>query len=180
NILENYIFFDLIFEQYDPKVSKSYLNNDNNKQRVKDNKIDSGTTVADEFKRFFKTHNLDPLFTDDYRFPAIEVRLPDAESVIKDGGKANKILLEFADWANMATDNKAYQRAMAKILQKSKNWNGFLKQLQETTQYFGTVESNYMHNIWNIVYYDKLKEGTAVSGGRSEERRVGKEDRAGC
>src|SRR5690606_40946814 len=83
-------------------------------------------------------------------------------------------------WANMATDNKAYQRAMAKILQKSKNWNGFLKQLQETTQYFGTVESNYMHNIWNIVYYDKLKEGTAVSGGRSEERRVGKEDRAGC
>lgn len=164
--MEKLAFFDLVFEQYDTKVSKSYLNSESNKQRVKDKKIDNDTSVAAEFTRFFYNHGLLPLFTQESRTTPITVRLPDAESVIKSGGKANTILKEFANLMAWGQDNKNFERAIFKILHESRNWNSFLKNVEAHNIYVNyIIEPAHQHNAWNIVWYDKDK--TNYAAGRA-------------
>lgn len=155
--MDKFSFFDLsAFSDNSVPVSAKY---------AKDKKLDQGTKLEDEFFKFFYVHNLTPLFTNESRTEPIVVPWTGASSVIKSGGHANRLLKEFSTWLNIAMDNKAYERAVFKILRESRTWPGFLKQISDHLDYFPYIEENYRHNTWNIVYYDKDKSGTKVSKG---------------
>lgn len=157
--MDKLAFFDLIFEQHNPKVSKDYANADENKHRPG---VTSDSTVADEFTSFFYRHNLVPLFTEEHRTQPIQVALIDAQSVIKEGGKANRLLKDFANLLSMGTDNKAFNRATFKILHESRTWQGFLKKIEEHLVYVDYIDEGHKFNAWNIVYYDKDKTNYAA------------------
>lgn len=155
--MDKLAFFDLIFEQHNPRVSKDYVK-DNNKRTG----VSSDSTIADEFTSFFYRHNLMPLFTEEHRAQPITVAMIDAQSVIKKDGKANRLLTEFANLISLGTDNKAFNRATFKILHESRTWHGFLKNIEEHLIYLSYIEEQHKFNAWNIVYYDKDKTNYAT------------------
>lgn len=153
--MDKLIFFDLLFEGSGVMETK----------RKDDPTGKQYNTVEEEFNNFFYTHNLTPLFTYEHKAEPIPVALIDAQSAIKPGGRDNKILTRFANYVAMAQDNKTYDQALFKILYNARDWRGFLNDITKHMDYIDGIEQNYLHNTWNIVFYDKDKSGTAVSKG---------------
>lgn len=154
-------FFDLKFAGSGALISQA--------QREEKRKmgVDDEVTVEEDFYKFFYSNNLLPLFTNEHRTESIDVSLVNAQSVLKSdgkGGQARKVLLEFAKWLNMGMDNMMYESEVFKLIWEAKTWDQFLKRLTVASEYMQTILPNYLHNIWNIAWYDKDKSGTRASG----------------
>lgn len=156
--MDDFTFFDLRFKDSGALISRDQ------RRTYEDMGKRSDRTVEEEFFNFFYRNNLTPLFTNEHRTQSIEVGLIDAQSLLKNKGKANRILLEFAKWLNMGMDNQMYESEVFKLIWASKDWKHFLSNLEIASEYMQTILPNYLHNIWNIAWYDKDKSGTRASG----------------
>lgn len=138
--LDKFFFFDLVFENNDPEL-------------------------AEEFTKFFYVKNLSPLFTNEHKAASIKVSWVDAKSVVGEGKKANRLLQTLSNLLSVGQDNKKYEEAVFKILHQSRTFPGFIKNVEQHIEYMYSILPNYVHNSWNIVFYDKDKTGTKVSRG---------------
>ncbi len=159
------MYFDLLFKGNDVRTV-------NRKDKKTGQRVISDKTVEEEFYNFFYSNNLIALFTNEHRANPITVSLTQAQSILKAGnadgsgqGQAYKIFKDFSNYLLTAQDNKAYEQAIFKIIYESRTWQGLLKSLQQHMQYIDGIKDGYQHNTWNIVFYDKDKSGTKVSGG---------------
>lgn len=107
------------------------------------------------FNDFFYSANLMPLFTNEHRSTPISVTYLDAKSVVNSSGKYHKELQEFANKVNMNMHNKAYERAMFKIIYEPRTFQGFINEVRRIDEYINEMPEKIKHNTWNAVFYNK-------------------------
>lgn len=111
-----------------------------------------------EFHNFFRKYNLEPLFTDEHRMNHnITVSDNELRAVVNTHGKSHDVLKEFSNFLSQADDNKAYERAVFKILYMSKSMTGLVNNIRNHMDYIKSLPPEKLFNLWNIVYYDKQK-----------------------
>lgn len=111
-----------------------------------------------EFHNFFKMYNLEPLFTDEHRMNhSITVSDNELRATINTNGKYHDTLKEFSNFLSQSQDNKAYERAVYKILFMSKSMQGLVNNIKSHMDYIKSLPPEKLFNLWNIVYYDKQK-----------------------
>ena len=109
-----------------------------------------------EFYEFFDKNNLGALFTDGHRASDILVSYVSAKSVVNDGGSYNTTLKEFTDYIAMASNNKAYQEAMFKIIYNSRSFQVLMNNIKKVMRFIDTtIDEEHLFNTWNIVFYNK-------------------------
>lgn len=108
-----------------------------------------------EFHNFFYKYGLTPLFTNEHRAGNITVSDNELRSVVNTSGKAHKVFLEFADIILMNNDNKSYEEIIFKLIYKSRSLQGLVNNIKKVMEFIKTIESEDMHNMWNIVFYNK-------------------------
>lgn len=113
--------------------------------------------LENEFHNFFYKYGLTPLFTNEHRSPPIKVSYVDARSVVKEGGKYNRELKDFADLLNLFNDNKSYEEALFKILYTSRSMQSMMNKIREISRFYTTLDYKHQKNLWNIVFYTKEK-----------------------
>lgn len=154
------MYFDLsLFEVNDVRVV-------NRKDRKTGNRIISDKTVAEEFYNFFYSNGLAPLFTNEHRAQPIQISLIQAQEIIKSGSRLNRIFSEFgSNYLSKGMDNKSYEQAVFKIIYEARDLKSLVRIVEDHINYIDGILDNYLHNTWNIVWYDKDKSGTKVSKG---------------
>lgn len=111
--------------------------------------------LENDFIKFFKVNNLDPMFTNEHRTGPIKVYLPDAQSVINDKGKYAQNLRDISDLLSTAQNNKKYNEATFKILYTAKTFQKMMNNIKRILKQEERTWDKHKHNIWNIVYYNK-------------------------
>ena len=112
--------------------------------------------VEQEFHEFFYKYNLLPLFTNEHRASPITVTDSDARSVIKPSNSYHKVLIEFSDLMNMASDNKMYESALFKIIYNANTFQGMMNQIKRLIKFIqNDIDNKHLFNTWNIVWYTK-------------------------
>ena len=112
--------------------------------------------VEQEFHEFFYKYNLLPLFTNEHRASPITVTDSDARSVIKPSNSYHKVLIEFSDLMNMASDNKMYESALFKIIYNANTFQGMMNQIKRLIKFIANeIDNKHLFNTWNIVWYTK-------------------------
>ena len=112
--------------------------------------------VEREFHEFFYKYNLLPLFTNEHRASPIPVTDSDARSVIKPSNSYHKVLIEFSDLMNMASDNKMYESALFKIIYNAKSFQGMMNRIKRLIKFIvNDIDNKHLFNTWNIVWYTK-------------------------
>lgn len=126
--------------------------------------------LEEEFTKFFKVNGLDPLFTNEHRASPIKVSWADARSVVNDkgkfrvvngvrtesGGAWHSLLKEFAQFIVMANDNQNYENMLFKILYNARDFKGMMRNIKLLMDEFKNMPEEYMHNMWNVVKYEKI------------------------
>lgn len=111
--------------------------------------------IENEFHAFFYNFNLTALFTNEHRAGSISVSYVDMKSVLNEGGKNRKTLLEFADILSMANDNKTYEEAIFKLIHDSRSFQGLMNNIKKYLNFIKQIEPEHMFNMWNVVWYAK-------------------------
>ena len=112
--------------------------------------------LENEFHNFFHKYNLNSLFTNEHRTSSISVTYVDARSVINTDGSYHETLKELADFISMANDNKSYEEAMFRLIDKPRSFQGFINYARKTLEFIKSqIEEEDMENFWNIVWYAK-------------------------
>lgn len=111
--------------------------------------------LEEEFHNFFYKYNLSPLFTNEHRAGNISVAWVDAKSVVNPGGSYHNTLKEFSDYLSQATDNKSYEEIVFKIIYQAKTFQRLMRNIKQVMQQINTIDSEYLNNMWNIVWYAK-------------------------
>ena len=111
--------------------------------------------IENEFHAFFYNFNLTSLFTNEHRAGSISVSYVDMKSVLNEGGKNRKTLLEFADILSMANDNKTYEESIFKLIHDSRSFQGLMNNIKKYLNFIKQIDPEHMFNMWNIVWYAK-------------------------
>ena len=112
--------------------------------------------LENEFIKFFKANNLDPMFTNENRTAPIKVSYVDAKSVINDKGKYAKYLRNISDILSVGQNNQMYNEATFKILNEATTFQKMMNNIKRIlNQYNVKTWDKHKKNIWNIVYYTK-------------------------
>lgn len=111
--------------------------------------------LENEFNNFFYKYNLTSLFTNEHRAGSITVTYVDARSVINEGGSYHETLKDFSDYLSMNIHNKSYEEALFKIIYESRSFQSLMNNIKKVMEFIDTIDDNYMHNMWNIVFYNK-------------------------
>ena len=75
---------------------------------------------------------------------------------MNDGGSYNGTLKEFTDYMAMASNNKAYQDAMFKILYNSRSMQTLMNNIKKVMRFIDSqIDEQHLFNTWNIVFYNK-------------------------
>lgn len=110
--------------------------------------------LENEFHSFFYKNNLSALFTNEHKTSPIKVTYLDAKSVLNNGKYAS-LLKDFSSKLSMANNNQMYNEATFKILQKASTFQKMMNNIKNILEEFYTTEDGYLHNFWNIVFYNK-------------------------
>lgn len=119
------------------------------------NVVSMNEELEKEFHEFFYKYNLTALFTNEHRAGQIRVTDIDLRSVVKEGGKYHDDLKKFTDYLLLAQDNKMYEEAIFKIIYDARSFQGMMNMLRRLMTYIDTIEEDYEHNTWNIVWYTR-------------------------
>ena len=112
--------------------------------------------LENEFIKFFKANNLDPMFTNENRTAPIKVSYVDAKSVINEKGKYAKYLRDISDILSVGQNNQMYNEATFKILNEATTFQKMMNNIRRIlNQYNVKTWDKHKKNIWNIVYYTK-------------------------
>lgn len=119
------------------------------------NVISVNEELEEEFHSFFNKYGLTPLFTNEHRTTPIKVTDLDLRSVVNEGGSYHKTLKEFADFLNMANDNKSFEEATFRIIHEARSFQALMKNISELLDFFkNEIDNDHMFNMWNIVWYE--------------------------
>ena len=74
---------------------------------------------------------------------------------VKEGANA-KYLKDFADYLNMASDNKMYDLSTFKLIYKAKTLTQLVTIIKKVMKYIDhDIQDKHSFNTWNILYYSK-------------------------
>lgn len=115
--------------------------------------------LEEEFHNFFHKYNLTSLFTNEHRTSDITVTYVDARSVISTSGSYHNTLKEFADFLSIANDNKSYEEAVLRIIDKVSSFQALMNYIKKHINFImSQIDDDHMWNMWNIIWYaDELK-----------------------
>ena len=111
--------------------------------------------IQKEFNDFFFKYGLEPLFTNEHQAGSIKVSLPFAQSLLNVGGANRRLFLELADYLMMGQDNKSFEEAVFRMIYEARSFQGLINKVRKIVNYIRTIDVNNLHNIWNIVWYNK-------------------------
>lgn len=111
--------------------------------------------IEKEFIKFFKVNNLYPLFDNEHKATHIQVRLPDAQSVINGSGKYANDLKNFSDLLSLGQNNQKFDETNFKILDTAKSFQKMMINIRMLLKQYQTTKPEHLFNFWNIVFYNK-------------------------
>ena len=118
------------------------------------NVISINEELEEKFQEFFNVQELNALFTHENKTGQIRVTDNDLRSVVNKG-KYHALFSKLSKYLKIASDNKAYDEAVFKLLDKADTFQQLANNARKVIQFIDDLQANYLYNSWNIVFYTK-------------------------